>query len=140
MSATHEDFTREIGRPGPSDRNFGFVFAAAFLLFGLLPLRHGKPIRPWWLVASAAVLLITLIRPSLLHFANTIWTKIGLLLGKVVNPIVTALLFFVVFTPIAVVLRLMGKDLMMISFDRGTKTYWSDRQAWNERADMSNQF
>lgn len=140
MSATHEDFTREIRRPGPSDRNFGFVFTAAFVLFGLLPLRHGRPIRPWWLAASAAVFLITLVRPSLLHFANILWTKLGLFLGKVVNPIVTALLFYLVFTPIAVVLRLMGKDLMQISFDRSAKTYWSDRRAWKERSEMSNQF
>jgi hypothetical protein len=140
MSATHDDFTREIKRPGPSDRNFGFVFTAAFLIFGLSPLRHGKPVRPWCLALSGTFLLITLARPSLLHGLNRMWTGIGILLGKVVNPIVTGLLFYAVFTPVAVVLRWAGKDPLRVSFDRGAKTYWLDRRAWKERSEMSDQF
>jgi hypothetical protein len=140
MSATHEDFSREIRRPGPSDRNFGFVFTIAFLFFGLWPLRHGRPIRLWWLAASGAILVITLVRPALLHVLNAIWNKIGILLGKIVNPIITGLLFYLVFTPIAVVLRWMGKDLLRVSFDRGAKTYWVDRRGWQLRSEMTNQF
>ncbi|MDP9170323.1 MAG: SxtJ family membrane protein [Acidobacteriota bacterium] len=140
MSATHEDFTRKIGHKGPSNRNFGFVFTAIFLIFGLLPLRHGKPIRVWCLAVSAAVLLITLARPSLLTLPNKAWSQVGILLGKVVNPIVTGLLFYLVFTPFAIVLRWMGKDLMGVRIDRGAKTYWAERHAWRERSELTNQF
>ena len=138
MSTTHEDYGRELERRGPSDRNFGFVFTAAFLIFGLLPLRHGHPVRLWSLGASAAILLITLLAPWLLHAPNRVWTMCGILLGKVVNPIVTGLLFYLVFTPIAAVLRWMGKDLLRLSKDSGLKSYWIPRTG--EVSDMSNQF
>lgn len=138
MSTTHEDFGRELERRGPSDRNFGFVFTAAFLIFGLLPLRHGHPVRHWSLGASAAILLVTLVAPSLLHPANRAWTMCGILLGKVVNPIVTGLLFYIVFAPTAAVLRWMGKDLLRLSKDSGMKSYWVSRTG--DVSDMSNQF
>ena len=140
MSATHEDFGREIHRRGPSNRNFGLVFTAAFLLLGLWPLRHGRPIRPWGLALGGAILLITILRPSLLQVPNRIWTRCGILLGKVVNPIVTGLLFYLVFTPVAVVLRWMGKDVLCLSIDRDAKTYWVPRTASEQRSDMTNQF
>jgi hypothetical protein len=140
MSNTHEDLTRHVHGPGPSDRNFGFVFTAAFLFFGLWPLRHHRPIRYWCLALSLIFLLITLVRPSLLHVLNLAWTKLGLLLGKVVNPIVTALLFFIVFTPVAAILRWMGKDLLHLSIDRDAQTYWIKRDTSVNAPDMANQF
>jgi hypothetical protein len=140
MSTMHEDLSRRVHGSGPSDRNFGFVFTVAFLFFGLWPLRHGKPIRYWCLALSGAFLVITLVRPSLLHLLNRAWTKLGLLLGKVVNPIVTGLLFFIVFTPVAAILRWMGKDLLRLSIDRDAKTYWIPRDASADASDMANQF
>jgi hypothetical protein len=140
MSSTHEDFGREVHGSGPSDRNFGFVFTGAFLFFGLWPLRHGRPMRLWCLALSAAFFLATLIRPSILHVANRIWTKCGMLLGKVVNPIVTALLFYLVFTPAATIMRWMGKDLLRLKLDAGSKTYWIQRDAADNLSNMSNQF
>ena len=140
MNATHEDFGREIHGPGPSDRNFGFVFTAAFLFFGLWPLRHGKPMRVWCLALSGALFLITLFRPSLLHAANRIWTRCGILLGKIVNPIITGLLFYLVFTPGAVILRWLGKDLLHLSLDPAAQTYWHPRDSSENASDMTNQF
>ena len=98
MRAIHEDYRREIHGRGPSDRSFGGVFTAAFLLFGLWPLRHGHPVRLWCLVLSGTLFLATLAWPALLHGPNLIWTRCGILLGRVVNPIVTGLLFYLVFT------------------------------------------
>ena len=117
MSSTHEDFGREIHGRGPSDRNFGFVFTAAFLFLALWPLRHGRPVRFWSLALSVAFFIVTIVRPSVLHTANRVWTQCGILLGKVVNPIVTTLLFYLVFTPGAFVLRLMGKDSLHLKTD-----------------------
>ena len=136
----HEDFSRTVHGQGPSDRNFGWVFTAAFLSFGLWPFVHGRSIRPTWLVLSVAVLVITLIRPSLLHPANLVWTRIGLLLGKVMNPIVTGLLFYTVFTPVALILRFRGKDLLGLARDPQAETYWEFRTPPDEPASMMNQF
>jgi hypothetical protein len=140
MSATHEDFGRKTDRRGPSNRGFGLVFTAAFLFFGLWPLRRSLPIRPWALVLSGAILVITVARPSLLAVPNRIWTTCGMLLGKVFNPIVTGLLFGLVFTPAAAVLRWMGKDILCLAIDRDAKTYWVPRSASEQRSDMTNQF
>jgi hypothetical protein len=140
MSTTHEDFGRKVHGRGPSDRNFGFVFAGAFLLFGLTPLRRGAPVRTWCLALSAAFVIVTLLRPSLLHRANRAWTQVGRLLGKVVNPIVTGLLFYLVFTPAAAVLRWIGKDLLRLNPNSEAKTYWIQRTAADDLSDMSNQF
>jgi hypothetical protein len=93
-----------------------------------------------WLGLCAAVLLITLVRPSLLHPANLVWTRIGLLLGKVINPIVTGLLFYLVFTPVALVLQWRGKDLLGLALDSRADSYWIPRTAADESASMTNQF
>lgn len=140
MANTHEDFSREAHGNGPSDRNFGLVFTVAFAFFGLWPLRHHMPIRPWLLVLSGVTLSTTVIRPSLLHPANRIWTMLGLLLGKVVNPIVMALLFYLVFTPGAIILRLMGKDPLMLASQPEADSYWIPRTSADEISSMSNQF
>jgi hypothetical protein len=85
------------------------------------------------------MLLVTLIRPSLLRLPNRAWTGLGLLLGKVVNPIVTGLLFYLIFTPVALVLRWMGKDLLGLRREPAAKTYWRLRAA-EDLSDMNNQF
>jgi hypothetical protein len=139
MNTTHEDFGAKTVRRGPSDRNFGFVFTAAFLLFGLVPLRHGRPVRAWCLAVSGAFLLVTIVRPSLLHTANRLWVKLGLLLGRIVNPIVTGLLFYLVFTPAAMIMRWAGKDPMRLRMDKDAKTYWQPREG-QDLSDMTNQF
>jgi hypothetical protein len=138
--STHEDFKREIALTGPSDRSFGLVFTIAFLMFGLLPLRHGRQVRVWWLVLSVAMLMVTLARPSILHHPNLIWTRCGKLLGRIVNPVMTALLFYLVFTPAAVILRLMGKDLLGLAIDPQAVTYWSQRGQSGPESSMTNQF
>ena len=136
----HENFSRDFHGRGPSDSNFGWVFTAAFLLLGLWPRMHGRPIRPIWLALSAAVLLVTLIRPSLLHPANRLWTGLGRLLGKVMNPLVTGLLFFAVFTPAALILRWRRKDLLALALNPEAETYWVTRTTPDEPSSMLNQF
>jgi saxitoxin biosynthesis operon SxtJ-like protein len=140
MNATHENFRRELRNNGPSDRTFGLVFSAAVLFFGLWPLRHGKPIRIQCLALSGAVLLVALIWPSLLDRLNRAWTKAGKMLGKVVNPVVAGLLFYLVFTPCAIILRWMGRDLLEISSDSNAETYWIQRSAAANSCGMKNQF
>jgi hypothetical protein len=139
MSSVHEDFTRETRRGG-SDRNFGFVFTAAFLFFGLWPLRHGKPVRLVLLVLSAVVLCISLTRPSLLRIPNRLWTGLGTVLGRIASPIAMGLLFYLVFTPFAIVLKWIGEDPLGVSIDREAKTYWVPRNALEKISGMTSQF
>jgi Saxitoxin biosynthesis operon protein SxtJ len=140
MSGTHEDFGREMHGSGPSDRNFGFVFTAFFLLLALWPLRHGRPVRLWSLALSVACFLVTMVQPRLLHTFNRVWTHCGVLLGKVVNPIVTTLLFFLVFTPVALILRVLGKETLRLKTEPEARSYWIERSGSNDLSDMSNQF
>ena len=139
MSATHEDFKREVRRSGPSDRSIGLVIAAALVVIGILPMRHGRPVRLWSIILSGVVLLLALARPVSLRGANRIWMKIGLLLGKVVNPLVTGLLFYLVFTPAAFILRRMGKDLLELRLNQTSETYWTSRTS-SAASGMADQF
>jgi len=127
MSGTHENFAPATRRRGPSDRGFGLVLAVAFLLPGLLAWHHGGPARFGYFAVGAFLLLIAVGRPSLLRLPNRMWTGAGVLLGKIVDPIVMALLFLFVIVPLAVVLRRMRKDLLNLSFDANAKTYWIPR-------------
>src|SRR3984885_209826 len=139
-SATHEDFGREVHGRGPSDRNFGFVFTAAFIFLGVWPLRHHRPIRIWWLVAAAVFLVVTLIRPSVLHPLNRIWTRPGILLGRIVSPVGTGLLFFRVFTPVALILRWSGKHILHPAQSPDAETNWVACEGAEVKPDLATQF
>lgn len=125
---------------GSSDRAFGLVLASAFIVLSLAPLRTGGRVRLPALGVAGVVLVIALLRPALLHTLNRAWTMLGLLLGRIVNPIVTAILFFLVFTPVGFISRLLGKDPLRLKM-RETDTYWTRRQPPGPRPDsMSKQF
>lgn len=137
----HEDLTREQYVEGSSDRNFGLVFAAVFLLISVGPLRHGHSPRWWALAVAGGFALVALVRPRLLARINRLWTMLGLLLGKVVSPIALGILFFGVLTPLAVVMRLRGKDPLRLKLDPATDSYWILRKPPGPPPDsMTNQF
>ncbi len=128
----HEDYNRKSKERGASDRNFGTVFTLFFAAVAFWPLLRGGAIRPWILVVSGAFLAVTLIRPALLHPLNRLWGRLGVLLGKVVNPVITGLLYFAVFTPIGLLLRLAGKDLLHLRFHPSLPSYWIERKPGKE--------
>ena len=88
---------------------------------------HKRPLRPWALFVSAAFLLVALAFPRVLHPLNLLWTRFGRLLSKVTNPIITGLMFYVIFTPAGLLLRLFGKDLLRLKYDRSAPSYWIRR-------------
>ena len=137
----HEDYGRRIEERGASDRNFGAVFTLFFAAIGLWPLLRGGAIRYWMVAAGGVILAITLVRPALLHPLNHLWGRIGALLGRVVNPIVTGFLFYAAFTPIGFLLRLAGKDPLHLRFDPSLPSYWITRNRGEEPPDsMRDQF
>ncbi len=124
---THESFDRDDAVKGSSDRGFGFVFTVVFALVGLWPLTGASGVRGWALAVALAILAVSLACPSLLAPFNWVWMRFGLLLHRIVNPLVMALVFYLAVTPTALIMRLLGKDLLNRRFDRGAKTYWIER-------------
>jgi hypothetical protein len=125
--STHESFDREPVTEGSSDRSFGLVFTAFFALVGLWPLVHKRPLRLWALGLSAVFLLFALILPRALRPLNLLWTRFGKLLSKITNPVITGVMFYVIFTPAGLLLRLFGKDLLRLKYDPNSTTYWIGR-------------
>jgi len=139
--ATHESFTRDEEIKGSSDRGFGIVFVVVFLLIGLWPLTGENGPRIWSLSVAGLLLLIILIRPGLLAPLNRLWMKFGLLLHKIVNPIIMGLIFFLTVLPTGLVMRALGKDLLNQRLDKDAKSYWIDRKPPGPDPDtMINQF
>jgi hypothetical protein len=129
-------------RPG-SDRGFGAVFVAFFVVIGLWPLLSGGSPRLWALLAALAFLLPTLIAPRVLHPLNVVWFKFGMLLHAVVSPLVMGLIFVLAVVPMALLMRLFGKDMLDIGpRNRGQReSYWILRaQRTIDSESMRNQF
>jgi hypothetical protein len=137
----HEDFSRTEAHAGPSNRSFGLTVGAVLALIALVPLVHGRPPR-WWVAAPAAILLLTgAVYPSALCVPNRLWMKLAWAISKITNPVITALMFYLLFTPVAVITRLIGKDLLRLKFDETAESYWIPRQpAGPPPETMRNQF
>jgi predicted membrane metal-binding protein len=120
----HEDLRRSAHTRTSSDRNFGLVFAAGFALLALWPLVKRGTVRWPLLAVSAVFLLVALIAPRLLWPLNKVWTMFGLLLGRIVNPVMTALMFLLVFTPAGIIGRMLGKDPLRLKHSPEATTYW----------------
>jgi len=139
--ATHESHAHAPSVKQGSDKAFGLVFAVFFAVIGLWPLKGGDDARAWSLGLAIAFLLVALIRPTLLKPLNRIWFLFGLLLHRIVSPIVMALLFFAVVTPVGLLMRLFGKDPMQRRFEAKAETYWIPRPPPVEgQGSMTNQF
>ena len=105
---------------------FGILFFVFFLIIGLYPLISNEPIRIWSIIVSLVFLTVTIIKPNLFTFLNKLWIKFGILLGKIISPIVMGLVFFFVVTPIGIFIKVLKKDVM--SLKRGASSYWITRE------------
>lgn len=128
QSSLHEVFTRDENIVAGSDRSFGIVMAVAFSAVTSLNAWHSGRLWPWTGGLAALFLAAAFVRPSLLNPLNRIWLKFGLLLHKVVNPIIMALLFFGTVWPTGLVMRLMGRDLLRLKREPDAESYWIVRQ------------
>ena len=105
---------------------FGILFFVFFLIIGLYPLISNEPIRIWSIIVSLVFLTVTIIKPNLFTFLNKLWIKFGILLGKIISPIVMGLVFFFVVTPIGIFVKILKKDVMGLK--RGESSYWITRE------------
>ena len=112
---------------GPSDRNFGVTMASVFALIGCLGLYKGSSHAPIWLGLAVVFAGLTAWRPQSLGLANRAWLKLGLVMYRVVNPVIMAILFFGAILPIGLAMRLFGKDFLRLKRDGSAPTYWLPR-------------
>lgn len=132
-SGLHENLARDEDVEVGSERSFGLVFAVVFAIIGLWPLtgafgdEGAGPLRLWALGIAAVFVVLAFAAPKALKPLNLIWFKFGMLLHKIVNPLVMGLLFFVTVTPIALIMRIRGKDLLSMKFDPEADSYWIER-------------
>ena len=120
-----------------TNRSFGIVFFIVFLIVSLWPLLNNDQIRYWALFVSILFLLLGIINSKVLTPLNKIWFKFGILLGKIVSPVVLAIIFFLVVTPTGLIMRMLGKDLLKLKKNKN-KTYWIKKE--NNLSNMKNQF
>ena len=123
----HENLSPTDDVKSGSDRSFGIVFAVVFAIIGLLPLWNGENIRIWALVITGLFLAAALIYPKMLGPLNRIWFQFGLLLHKIVSPLIMGLIFFGAVMPTGLLMRLFGKKPLDLDFDPSLQSYWIHR-------------
>ena len=111
-----------------SNKSFGLLFFIVFLIIGLWPLKNGESINFYFITASIIFLLLGLINSKLLTPLNKSWIKLGEILGIILAPIIMALVYFVILTPISIIVRIFGKDLLNLKFLKEKESYWIKRK------------
>ncbi len=120
-----------------TNRSFGLVFFVVFFLISVYPLLNEGNIRFWSLTVGIIFLTLGLLNSKILTPLNKIWFKFGLLLGSIVSPIVMSVIFFFVVTPISLIMRILGKDILNLKWNN-TNSYWIEKSG--PKSKMKNQF
>ena len=120
-----------------SNRSFGIVFFILFLLIALYPTINSEGIRMWSIFVSLIFLVLGLLDSKILTPLNKIWFKFGMLLGRIISPFIMGIIFFLVVTPIGLIMRILGKDLVNLKYNNN-KTYWIEKTG--PKSKMKNQF
>ena len=120
-----------------TNKNFGIVFFIFFLIISMLPLLNNESIRIWSIILSILFLILGIMNSSILSPLNKIWFKFGILLGRFTSPIIMAIVFFGVITPISILMKLFGKDILLLKTNT-KNTYWIEKPLPESK--MKNQF
>ena len=120
-----------------SNRSFGIVFFVVFLLIALYPLIGKGEVRLWSLVISLIFLILGILKSKTLTPLNQLWFKFGIILGKIISPLVMGIIFFLVVTPVGIFMRLLRKDLLNLKFNK-KNSYWIEKTG--PKSKMKNQF
>ena len=120
-----------------SNKSFGIVFFIVFLIIAIYPLINNEEVRIWSIILSLIFLVLGLTNSKILNPLNKLWFKFGIFLGKIISPIIMGIIFFLVVTPIGLVMRLLGKDLLNLRYNKN-KSYWIEKN--DPKSKMKNQF
>ena len=111
-----------------SNRSFGVVFFVVFLILGLWPVKSGGDINILLILISLVFLFLAIIKSKFLTPLNKLWFKFGIKLGAIIAPIVMGVVFFLVVTPIGIIMKITGRDLINKKINKNIKTYWLNRK------------
>ena len=120
-----------------SNRSFGIVFFIFFLLISIYPLINNDNVRIWSLVISLIFLVLGILNSNILSPLNKLWFKFGIFLGKIISPIIMSIIFFFVVTPIALIMKVLGKDVLNLKYNNN-QSYWIEKSG--PKSKMKNQF
>lgn len=120
-----------------SNKSFGIVFFLVFFLIGIYPLLNSNDLRFWSLFLSLIFLILGLMNSKILTPLNRIWFKFGMFLGTIVSPFVMGVIFFLIVTPIGIIMKITGKDLLNLKYSN-KNTYWIEKSG--PKSSMKNQF
>ena len=111
-----------------SNRSFGLLFFIVFIVVGLWPVIKGEAANIYLILISLFFLIFGLINSKILSPFNKAWIKFGEILGLIIAPIIMALVYFIILTPISLIVRMLGKDLLGLKFLKKQDTYWTRRK------------
>ena len=117
-----------------SSKSFGYLFFGVFLALAVWVYVKNQNLNFWLIGTSLVFLVLTLIKSKLLDVLNDLWIKFGELLGKIVAPIVMSIVFFLIVTPIGLILKIVKKDLLKLKFNND-KSYWVEKDKTIESMD-----
>ena len=120
-----------------SNRSFGVVFFVVFLLIALYPLINNGEVRLWSLITSIVFLTLGLLNSKFLNPFNKLWFKFGIILGKIISPLIMGIIFFLVVTPTGLIMRLLRKDILSLKYNQN-KSYWIEKNG--PKSKMKNKF
>ena len=121
-----------------SNRSFGLLFFVVFIAVSLWPLKFQEDLRLWALILSLIFLVLGILNSRFLTPLNKLWNKFGIFLGSIVSPIVIGVVFFMIVTPIGLIMRFLGKDLLRVNKNKTASTYWINRE--KQKTTMKKQF
>ena len=111
-----------------SNRSFGLLFFIVFIVVGLWPVIKGETANIYLILISLFFLIFGLINSKILSPLNKAWIKLGEILGLIIAPIIMTLVYFIILTPISLIVRMLGKDLLGLKFLKKQDTYWTKRK------------
>jgi len=114
-------------REKSSNRSFGIIFFIVFLLISVWPIMDGQEPRVWSIIISLIFLILGILNSKILTPFNLAWIKLGEILGRFIAPVVMAVIYFLIVTPIGLLMRIIGKDLLNIKFSQNS-SYWIKRE------------
>ena len=121
-----------------SNRSFGFLFFIVFLAISLWPLKSQEDLRLWAFILALFFFVLGILNSKFLTPLNKLWMKFGIFLGSIISPFVMGVVFFMVVTPVGLIMRFLGKDLLRIKKSKFVSTYWISREKQNNT--MKRQF
>ena len=121
-----------------SNRSFGLLFFIVFLAISLWPLKSQEDLRLWAFILALIFFVLGILNSKFLTPLNKLWMKFGIFLGSIISPFVMGVVFFMVVTPVGLIMRFLGKDLLRINKSKFVSTYWISREKQNNT--MKRQF